>query len=134
MAQVFASGTDELLELCKAFYELWHNDLKMTYQGQPPQVGRHGAAAAMPHVALCCCLVPDVLAQHCCCINTGSLCARRLPDRFPALPVRALTSSSEVALLDSTPDLIACLWGGVAILCSRGMVPTPTLAATTTSS
>lgn len=32
--QAFVSGADELLELCKATYEL-HRELKMDYQGQP---------------------------------------------------------------------------------------------------
>ena len=37
--QVFTSGTDEHLELCKAVKELVTDDLKVDCNGQAPQVG-----------------------------------------------------------------------------------------------
>lgn len=43
LSQVFHSGTDELLELFKATYEL-HNELGMDAPGQPVRVSRHLAA------------------------------------------------------------------------------------------
>ena len=39
LSQVFTSGTDEHLELCKAVKELVSDDLKMDCNGQAPQVG-----------------------------------------------------------------------------------------------
>lgn len=96
--QVFASGTDELLELCKAVYEL-HVELGMGASGQDPQARPRQPRTAFAALPPCCALpsrrppaagLPHFLRPACSAACWAPPAPAPQPARRPPLPRPAL--------------------------------------------
>lgn len=139
LLQVFTSGTDELLELCKATYEL-HGELGMRCTGQPPKVpspAQHTAVWLLCGVAL-------NLHSHSTLFYSTILCGRSPCTacthifKCPAVPSICAPASCCLQPWDGKspclpmPTPTAAMCPSSRIACSPGMERTRTRAATTT--